>query len=158
MTREEFELEHDVDFVCKDKLWSMRLVGFFWKRFMTDFWTTMRFPFQRGFIAYPTGLTEAQALSDSKKGIRAHELVHKKQQEGWWGLTKSFFLYFIVPLPIFFSGRWFIERPAYLLDIKSKRLTLEKAVAILWNSYLFPWFPSLMKSWFENELRKEVGF
>lgn len=151
MTREEFEIEHDVDFVCKDKLWSMRLVGFFWKRFMTVFWTTMRFPFQRGFVAYPVGLTEAQALADNKRWIREHELIHKKQQEGWWGLTKSFFLYFIVPLPIFFSGRWFLERGPYLNDIKNKRRTPAEAAQVLWSSYAWPWPESWMREWFTKE-------
>lgn len=153
----EFTAKYGVDLICKDKSWSMRVINILlWPllqgRFMTDFITTIRFPFQRGFIAYPVGVSEADFLSPTYAQVRTHELFHVDQQKGPWGLIKSYVLYLIFPLPALLSGRWWLERYAYLSDIKAGKLTVDQAVDALWWGYFFCWPRSWMKDWFLKQL------
>lgn len=112
--------------------------------FMTRFWTTLG-----GTIYYPEGVPDP--LAKEHDGIRAHEMVHFNQWQEHPICMVLLYLFF--PLPFLFSGRWFIERPAYLLDILSGRFTVDAAVDSLWRSYLWPWPRPLMRAWFEARRR-----
>lgn len=152
MNKEQFEQQHNVKLIDKGDSKLMKFVGFLLcfivPTFMTRFFTTYRLPFQKqGTIACPVGYDPMDY-----PGVLEHELVHVEQQRSAWGLFKSFWLYFLLPLPIIFSGRWFIERDAYLLDIKAGRITVEYAVNTLWKSYAFAWPPGLMRKWFNERL------
>lgn len=110
--------------------------------FMTDWWTTIGTT-----IYYPTSVMDLDA--DSLAGVRAHEMVHVEQ---WRAHPVCMvFLYLFLPLPVLFSGRWFIERPAYLLDILTGRYSVDRAVETLWSNYLWPWPRFFMKRWFEDK-------
>jgi len=115
----EFEQRHSVKLILKSESRLMRAIGFvlkpFTPTFMTDFWTTMRLPFSKTMIAYPSSVTDP--LSKRNESIVEHEIIHAKDMSSAWGLFKMAFLVSIFPLPILFSGRWFIEFPAYLNDI-----------------------------------------
>ena len=144
-------LPDDVILVRKDASWTMwALSWILGADFMTKWWTTYRWPFQKARIAFPTTLTAAQAIM--KVDTLNHELVHVEQFRPWWGPPVIFALEVLFPLPVLFSGRWFVERPAFLLDIKTKRRTIDQAVDKLWTGYFYPWPRSLMRRWFEREL------
>jgi hypothetical protein len=135
----------------------MKFLGLFMGvSFITYFWTTIRLPFQKCVIYYPSqnDISKYDQIPQWAIGILDHELIHVEQQRSSWGLFKSFLFYFFFPLPVFFSGRWFIEMEPYLQDIKSGRLTIDQAVNILWGSYVVPWPPCLMRSWFEKKLKE----
>jgi hypothetical protein len=119
-------------------------------RFMKWFWTTYRLPFCKGVIGYSTKCKNPMALY--LKWLRGHELVHAVDQRTAWGLFKSAVFLVLIPLPVLFSGRWFIERWAYLGDIKAGVHTVKEAVDQLWYDYFFPWPRSLMQRWFEARL------
>lgn len=106
--------------------------------------TTMRFPFCRAVIAWPDREGLGQPL-----WLLHHERVHVDQFEGPWGLIKTYLLYTLLPLPVLFSGRWFVEREAFLVDIRAGVKTPQSAADMLWASYLFPWPKSWMVAWFE---------
>lgn len=139
-----------VRYIPKDRLLSMRvagaLLGVFGVRFMV-FWTTYRLPFGDPIIAHPPGIDPMLPRYD---WIREHELMHVEQQRGPWGLVSSALLYFLIPLPVLFSGRWFIEREPYLHDIQRGHQTPGRAAAVLWSSYFWPWPRAWMQRWFET--------
>jgi len=137
--------------INKKDSWLMRLIGRFSPTFMRFFWTTYRLPFQKqATIACPAGIEDP--LDDKHDKVIAHEMVHVKQLEPWYGPFLMLFLYFLFPLPVFFSGRWFVEREAYLVDIKNGRVGLGSAVDILWLAYFYCWPKSLMRKWFEKRV------
>jgi hypothetical protein len=92
-------------------------------------------------------------MAPKYRHIREHELIHVRQQCGF-GLYWSALLYFLLPLPVLFSGRWFVEREAYLVDIVAGAKTVEQAVDILWRSYGYPWPKLLMRKWFDEQIAK----
>ena len=143
------KLSH-VRFIRKDHSFWMRLIGVFSPGFLSDWWTTWRWPFGQPTIYYPTRVANPARFPDTLE----HEGVHVKQQEPWFGpwITILFVLRF--PLPIFFSGRWFIERGPYLLDIRRGRRTIGQVIDAMWNDYLWPWPKPLMRRWFIKELSK----
>ena len=147
------QLSH-VRFIRKDHSFVMRLIGVFSPRFMTDFWTTWRWPFGQPTIYYPND-NRGKIINPARyPEILEHEGVHVKQQEPWFGPWVTLALAAFFPLPIIWSGRWFIERPAYLNDIRRGRLSVEQAIDILWNSYGWCWPRPLMRVWFTKELSK----
>lgn len=152
MTREEFELQHRVFLRSKRHCWWARWIGFFWPAFQYRWWTTVRFPFCRGVIAYPIGVAP---MGDAWRHVRQHELAHVRQQRGlrlyWTAL-----LYFVLPLPILFSGRWFVEREPYLREIVIGRRTVDQVVDILWKSYVYPWPRFLMRKWLQKKSFEDV--
>lgn len=141
-----------VRFACKHDDWLMVFAAWFLgPKFMERFWTTYRLPGQKHVtIAHPKGVKRPE---DYPKTV-AHELVHAEQFRPWWGPWKLAALYFFFPLPVLFSGRWFVERPAYLQDIRSRRLTLDDCVHMLWRNYGYPWPRSLMRRWFKKEVSR----
>jgi hypothetical protein len=115
-----------------------------------NFWTTYRFPFQKQVtISYPDCVVHPEE-SDTIK----HEIFHVKQFEKWYGPIIVPLFATILPLPILFSGRWFIERQAYLYDIRRGVQTVDSAIDILWNDYGYCWPKSLMRKWFIKQLTR----
>ena len=154
MNKTEFENKYNVNLIDKNDSILMKIVGFLLKpftpQFMAFFFTTYRLPFQtKGTIAYPVGL-DPMRFPD----VLLHELMHVEQQKTAWGLFKSALLVSVFPLPMFFSGRWFIEREPYAVDIYKGLRTIDGAVDILWNSYLFPWPKPLMRAFFEKRVKE----
>jgi len=152
MTKQEFEEKLNVRLIDKKDLTLMRVLGTLLKpftpNFMDSFFTTYRLPFQKkGIIAYPVGCNPMLY-----SGVLEHELMHVEQQKTAWGLFKSALLVSIFPLPVVFSGRWFIERGPYLNDIKKKRRTVERAVNVLWGSYGWCWPKPLMRRYFKKHM------
>jgi hypothetical protein len=98
-----------------------------------------------GRVFYPTYIFDP--LSDKYEDTVRHELVHVRQwRKGWF---KFVALYFIFPLPVLFSGRWFIEREAYLEQIKADPFINPSWISsVLWENYLCPWPKSWMTKWF----------
>lgn len=143
-------MAYPVRYIRKDRDRTMRLLALvLGKSFINDFWTTYRLPFQRHVtITYPPAVTHPEARTD----IVAHEMFHVRQFERPLAPVVMLLLAALVPLPTLFSGRWFIERRAYLHDIRTSRLTLERAVDILWSHYGYAWPKPLMRRWFKRQL------
>lgn len=143
---------HGGKLIAKHRSPLMRLIAVFVPNWM-DFWTTWRLPFQRQVrIGYPPGTWQPA----NRLEILSHELVHVAQFEPWWGPWVVIPLALLFPLPVLFSGRWFIERRAYLKDIQSGRHTPESAANTLWRLYGAPWPRAWMVRWFK-EHRAEKG-
>ena len=123
----------------------MRFVGFFRPDFMKYFWTTIG-----NTIYYPTNVVNPH--SKKYNTTIKHELVHVAQYEKH-GKLLFLFLYVFFPLPVFFSYyRWKFEREAYLVEIKSKK-DIDFVVDLLHDAYVMPWPKSLMKKWFEKNVK-----
>ena len=145
----------DVVLVSKARSPTMRLLGLvLGRQFMRQFWTTYRWPFQRQVrIAHPAGIVDP----DTYDAILEHELLHAETFRKWWGPWALIPLAVLLPLPIFLSGRWFIERHAYLLDIRRGRRSVDQAVSVLWHGYGMPWPRKWMHAWFTRELLRSRG-
>lgn len=150
MTPEQFEEAHGVLLVRKDEDALMRLIGRLWSAWMTRWWTTYRRPFGRPRICYPVTVGDPM----HHMGILHHELVHVQQMRSWWGLLGCALLVSVLPLPVLLSGRWYLERPAYLLDIRTKRMRVDEAVEALWVGYVWPWPRAWMRRWFRRQLAR----
>lgn len=150
MTIEEFEKKYNVRLIPKNKSKLMKAVGIFSKKFMTDYWTTYRVFGSKPTISYSVGETNPMGRMD----MLEHELIHVEDMRSTWGLIKTAALYFAVPLPILFSGRWFVERKAYLHDIKAGHDSVDSAIESLWRGYIYPWPRRLMRKWFNKQLKK----
>lgn len=123
----------------------MRTIGAVAPKFMTHYWTTFW-----GVIYYPTSVR--RPMASEHRYIAQHELVHLHQQRDLGGKILTILLYLIFPLPIFFSGRWFVERDAFLLDIKNGYRTVAESVDELHFNYIRPWPRSWMAKWFRERL------
>ena len=142
----------DVRIETKDKLPLMKCLAFFLgKRFMTDFFTTYRIPFCSPVIACPVGVNTARVHLDYAQTMR-HEMYHVRQFAPWYGPIWMLLLVALVPLPILWSGRWLVEREAYLSDIRHGA-DLEAVVQVLWHDYGWCWPTPLMRRWFYKQLR-----
>lgn len=153
----------DVKYISKADSWLMKLAGFFTKIFGVPFsrmWTTMgsRIYYPATMAKYPAEGTDGAkaAWIAQHQAIIQHELVHVAQFKRWTIFGVGF-LYLIFPLPVLFSGRWWIERPAYLLDIRSGYRTPQSAAHTLTKSYFYPWPNKWMIDWFLKELTKDPG-
>jgi hypothetical protein len=152
MNKSDFENKHNVLLLPKDKSWPMRIIGFFSKTFTYRFWTTYRLPFQKkARITYPP---DVNPIKPWHLPTLEHELIHVKDMSTSWGLFKIFWLLWLIPLPIIFSGRWFIERHAYLHNIINHDRKIESVVNILWNGYGWVWPKYLMRKWFEKKVKE----
>jgi hypothetical protein len=145
----DWEAKHDVRLLSKKDSLPMRFVRMFLWSF-DSFWTTYRLPFCKPVIAYPPRVVDPTIWEK----ILLHELVHVEQFRPWYGPLKMALLAAIFPLPILFSGRWHIERDAYLQDIRIGRLTTDEAVDSLWYGYMWPWPRPWMRRWFQDRLEK----
>jgi hypothetical protein len=154
LQRELFEQTYQVLLRPKGDLGWANIIGQLSPTFMTRFWTTTRFPGQLPVISYPT--TVDNPMDPRYRTILKHELVHCQQMRSTWGLIRSIALYFFLPLPIFFSGRWYMERTAFLIDINDGIKTPAYTVELLWRSYLYPWPRTLMRRWFEKHRKPDA--
>ncbi len=150
MTREEFEKKHDVKLISKADDVLMRIIAFF-SPVWNDFWTTYRLPFGKTRITYSPDTKDPMERED----MLEHELFHVPQFKPFWGPWFWIPMATIAPLPIVFSGRWFLERHAFLNDIRKGRKTVDRAVRTLWISYMLAWPPPLMRWWFNRQLKKD---
>jgi len=140
----------------------MRVVGFvlkpFTPTFMTHFWTTFRIPFGKPIISYPLNVEDP--TEERYAPVLQHEKIHSEDERSTWGLFKMFWLYFFLPLPVLFSGRWYVERYAYLhnmINHTDNGYTVERGVESLWNNYLWAWPKPLMRKWFNKKLEEHKG-
>ena len=127
------------------RLW--RLLGWFSDDQMHMWWTVYRLPFGRAVMAHPPGADIRQEWK-----LANHELYHVEWMLNWWGPWVLLPLYFLVPLPVWFSGRWFIERGAYLRDLETDRLTIDQCIDFLWRRYAMAWPKGKMRAWLEREV------
>ena len=176
MTREEIEKAWGFRFIRKSDSWLMRSVAGFLNllpkevretskgpvkfgrgdKFMEEFATTYRLPFQSIVCcAYPGHWDVTDPFYED---LWAHEGVHAKDLSTAWGLFKMFWLVWLLPLPIVLSGRWYIERWAFLQDIERKRFTIEEGAEMLWRDYLFAWPRPWVIRWWKAQLAKREYF
>jgi len=128
--------------------WLWSVVGWFSEKWRDRMWNTYRLPFCQPVI-WVAALRDLP-LTDKDAGIIAHELRHVAQCSSFLGLWWTVLLNTILPLPALFSGRWFVERRPYLLDIRNGRKSIDSAVNLLWASYGWCWPKPLMRRWFER--------
>jgi hypothetical protein len=142
----------EVTYRAKEDSRFWRALGRVWPAQLERFWTLVRLPFGRPVIwVPPSGVSVTTRQLD---GVTLHELHHVRQVATWWGLVLVTMLNFALPLPVLLSGRWFVERRAYLGDIRRGGITAEDVAELLWSGYLWPWPRSWMRRWFEAELAK----
>lgn len=84
-----------------------------------------------------------------------HEIGHVKQIAGaWWRPVHAGLRYFVYPLPIGFSGRWWAERIPYAHELRRRAHqphiaeTVEEVVRSLATNYLLAWPRARMRAWF----------
>lgn len=118
-------------------------------------WTALRLPFGEDTIYYPDHVEDP--TTDEHLVRRKHEMIHVVQQTTAWGLFKTYVLYTVAPLPIYWSGRWDIEFPAYMIDIRAGIHTPESAAKILFENYLRPRPYKWMVDRFTQELENNEG-
>lgn len=125
----------------RDQHWLLRLIDrvFPYARGMFTTWN--------GVVYYPVNLDTTNL---SMAILIKHESIHVEQQRrlGFWLFLA---IYLLWPMPVLFAwGRWRLEREAYLVDIATKRLTIDDAVNVLWARYAWPWPKPLMRRWFRD--------
>jgi hypothetical protein len=140
-----FAYRFEVRFVRRDRWWVTRWadrVLVFIPSSSTRFWTAVGTT-----VAYPTdGPPEFtwSYLLDRRPTVE-HEYIHILQRERWGVLfTLS---YLLIPYM-----RWYWERPAYLHMIKHYDYPVDRAVSLLWGSYLVLWPKARMRRWFEEHV------
>lgn len=159
---DKFQEDHNVRLIRKDLSWTMQIVGLFFgflhlfsknvtsrERFIQRYWTTFRLPFQKPTIAYAA---DDLAMVPHLEWLRQHELHHANDMRSTWGLFKMFWLVWLLPLPAYYSGRWFIERHAYLIDIRAGVKTPESSAEQLWNDYFYAWPKDKAIKWFNENV------
>lgn len=120
-------------------------------RFMRVYVTTYRLPFQdRPTIAVPD---RYDWMSPGLEWLRCHEMVHADDLRSAWDLLKMALLLTLFPLPIYFSGRWYIERDAMVIDIRAGVKTPEKVAEMLWDDYLMAWPKQRVTDYYEKLLK-----
>lgn len=144
--------ELNVSIKNKKDSWGWRFVGMFMWSIMGR-WTTWRWPWQSHITIWTA--KEVGRVNKFHQHIISHELFHCRDIQGsWLNPVRMGLLNFFIPLPVVFSGRWFIEREAYLEDIRDGRLTIDKAASILWWKYFLAWPPPLSRRWFRKNLHE----
>lgn len=126
----------------KGEFWWWRFLGKFNGPILTRFWTTIG-----STIYYPTTVQDPEQWET----ILEHEAVHVEQYRKYT-VPLFLILYLLVPLPFglaFF--RWKFEREAYLVDVKSGRMTPEQVAHTMWRDYGFAWPKPLMLRWFRKK-------
>ncbi len=140
--------------VVRNKLdsWAWRLVGVFFWTWHRSAWTTWRWPWNEQITIWASAGTSSITMHHIDK--IDHELFHCRDLRPRSGPWKIGVLNFLVPLPLVFSGRWFVERWAYLEAVRRGTKTVDSAVDKLFSfTYLYPWPPPLMRRWFKARLK-----
>lgn len=136
--------------VPKDRSILMRVIGTLLKpvnsSFMEHYWTTLG-----NVIYYPVTVKDPDSARYNI--VKTHEMEHIKQFRKYGMLLMGLF-YLFLPLPFLFSGRWFIERGPYMVNIRAGA-EIDKVVDVLWSGYGAPWPKSWMRKWFNTQLEKE---
>jgi len=166
MTIKEFEDLHEVFIMPKSSHWFHKVAGWFIPAWNVGIFSVLRFPGRsRPVIWVPDARLNQDGFVSKYSGTLKHELVHCHQQSSWWGVTMTSLLVTVLPLPVFYSGRWWVERYAFLKDIerdkasgKYGKYTPEIAAQILHESYGRPWPVKKMIKWFETEINKTKPF
>jgi hypothetical protein len=128
----------------------MRAIGWFSEDFMKVWWTSYRVPFGPPTITYPSDTKDPYAFPQVLK----HERIHCEQFRPWYAPLWMLLLETLIPLPIFWSGRWYVERKAYLRDILAGVCCVEEAVQTLWYSYGYVYPKPLMRRYFQKHVRE----
>jgi hypothetical protein len=130
------------------RLWIVRLFAP-----MATTWMTYRMPGDEcATVTYPDDTPDPQ-----HHWVVGHEECHVIDLYKY-GLAIMCLLNFVVPLPAFLSGRWFVERWPYLkVDIVGGHRTVDEAVDALWSKYVWCWPKFLMRRWFNAQLKKFKG-
>ena len=95
--------------------------------------------------------------SPEKFKARRHEFHHVQDFIPWWGPWVCIALAIFFPLPILFSGRWFLERRAYRDGIDCGFTTVDRVVDGLWSSYGWAWPKPWMRRWLEAHRKDQDG-
>lgn len=141
-----------VDLVPADEDPLRRLIR--WLVPLRKWWLTYRLPGQTvATVTHPAGMTTKEA---KRADTLQHERVHAEDFARPWAPLWILALVLLFPLPVLFSGRWFVERHAYLHDIRRGADTVEGAVHTLWSGYGWCWPKPLMRRWFHVKLRPHV--
>lgn len=146
-------IPNSVVLVPKNQSWLMRLLRRLMppNTFSRD-WTTFRWPWQDVVhVYYPKWLVD-DPFDARWEPYRVHEFVHAEELKTWWGPWKYLLFSWLLPLPIFFSGRWFIERRAYLKNLLRHDFQVEDVVNVLWYGYGWCWPRSWMRQWFHDRV------
>jgi len=151
-TIKEYEQKNQVKLIPKTHSRLMRFAALIMGQvFVDNFWTTYRLPFQKvPTITYPPRILDPL----SRTSTLEHEMIHVQDLRRPFAPIYMGLLVFIFPLPILFSGRWFVERKAYLQNIIHHGYNIEHVVDTLWHGYAWCWPRSLMRRWFEKELER----
>lgn len=145
-------MKAEYDLVLKEDDLVMLFLGLFSRSFMRRS-TTYRLPFmKRAQVCVPTIFRELTPAAQAS--TLDHELVHVQQFQPWYGPWWVILFNFLLPLPILFSGRWFIERRAFLLGIRQEIFEVEQVVDALWTQYGWCWPKPLMRAWFIKHLKE----
>jgi len=144
-------------FISKSESKFMRLINFISYPFMLGKFNTQFFTTIKNTIYYPVVVEDL--FSQQYEDTIEHELVHVEQFKKM-GVILFFLFYIFLPLPILFSGRWFLERKAYMVQINTQKKQEHKenmislVVDSLWKNYFFPYPRSLMTKWFKKQIKK----
>ena len=110
-------------------------------------WMVYRFPWQRRVrVTHPDDVDPRAA---DRHRVRRHEFHHVQDFIPWWGPWVQISLCALLPLPVLFSGRWFVERRAYRDAIDQGWTTVDRVLDVLWSKYAFAWPRPLMRAWLE---------
>lgn len=146
------DLQGEVDrlgltYRAKELSWVWRTIGRALPRQLSDIWTTWRWPFCAPVIWAPASSLYASNLDVTE--ITRHELHHVRQIATWWGLLLAAALNLQPPLGP--GGKWWVERRAYLLGVRSGWMTPEGAASLLsGRDYFWAWPKKRALAWFEK--------
>lgn len=133
------DTELKVVFVRKTESWLMRLAA--WgldvlracgmrvptgQEFLVSFYTTFRIPL---FHKWPRIYFPKYTVEPTWSQVLEHELVHAEQFRSFWGAVRNSLRYLTQ------RGRFAVEGPAYLVDIRKGWHTPETAAMALSRNY-----------------------
>ena len=149
-TIQQYEAEKQVRLIPKTQSLLMRLTAFILgSGFMNNFWTTYRLPFQKvPTITYPPDVLDPLKYFYTLE----HEMVHVEDLRKPFAPIYMGLMVSLLPLPILFSGRWYVERYAYLHNILNHGYSVDYVVETLWSKYAWCWPRSLMRKWFLKKI------
>lgn len=141
------------EFVPFSKSWLRRVL----KPFVQETrWMVYRFPWQKSVkVTHPDAVDPAGPQSYR---TRRHEFHHVQDFMPWWGPYIQILLCVLFPLPVLFSGRWFVERRAYRDAIDMNWTTVDRVVDTLggWK-YGWCWPKPWMRAWLTTHQKDQEG-